>query len=84
MFLAVLVVAFVVLSLIIVSDFKGMSSALPKTESTTLDAGGSGINELAFEMSKALQGGNDTVLYIAFGVTVGIALAVDMLARRFW
>lgn len=82
MFLAVLLVAFVVLFLVVVSDFKdsGMASG---SEGVTLDAGGSGLNELAFELSKALQGGNDTVFYIAIGVTVGIAIAIDMLARRF-
>jgi len=81
MFLVVLLVAFVVLFLVVVSDFKdsGMASG---SESVTLDAGGSGLHELAIELSKAFQGGNDTVFYIAIGVTVGIA--IDMLARRFF
>lgn len=83
MFLAVLLVAFVVLMFITVSDYKDISAASSKSESLNFDYGGSGLNELALEMSKAFQGSNDTVFYIAIGVTVGIALAIDVLVRRF-
>ncbi len=84
MFLAVLLVAFVVLMFITVSDYKDISAASSKSESLNFEHGGSGLNELAFEMSKAFQGSNDTVFYIAVGVTVGVVLAIDLLIKRFW
>lgn len=84
MFLAVLLVAIVAFLFVSVSNFKDTSLASSSGESETFVTGSSGLNELAFELSKAMQGGNDTVLYIAIGVTVGIAIAIDMLARRFF
>lgn len=84
MFIAVLLVAFVVFLFVSVSEFKNASIPSSAAEDVTVSAGGSGLHEIAFEMSKAFQGGNETVFYIAIGVIVGIALAIDLLARRFF